>query len=87
MRHLLFILTTELLREWGMICGSRAQATVGHNYHDDREVMCDVNTNNNILAPRSPPSSRHAIISGCSAARCCNNSQYDINFIKCDASN
>ena len=27
------------LREWAMICGSQAQATVGHNYHDDREVM------------------------------------------------
>ena len=47
-----------------MICGSQAEATVGHN-DDDRalEVMCDVNTNNNILAP-SPPPPRHAIITG-----------------------
>ena len=35
MRHLLFILTTELLG-----CGSRDEATVGHNCDDDdREVM------------------------------------------------
>ena len=29
------------LREWAKICGSRAEATVGHNYDDDRalEVM------------------------------------------------
>ena len=41
MRHLLFILTTELLvREWGVGCGSRDEATVGHNCDDDdREVM------------------------------------------------
>ena len=41
MRHLLFILTTELLvREWGVSCGSRDEATVGSNCDDDdREVM------------------------------------------------
>ena len=51
MRHLLFILTAELLvaREWARVCGSPGGTTVGHNCDDESgDESGDVNTNNSI---------------------------------------
>ena len=87
MRHLLFILTTDngtVGEGVGCDCRSRGRRQLVIIVMMMAEVMSIPTT----VSWDSSLSGHHQTLSASSAARCCNNSQYDnINLIKCDASN